>query len=141
MCTNIDHDATKKVKDALKKTGTGHAWKIIRILDNKWVPPFRYLSCHIPYNKSGVNLASGIFYDPSHLLVAGGAFHCCLTRKIARQIVKQQDEIWSFKVVKVIFDEKDFVCVGNMNRIDQDNWRLPYENDSICVKKFKFAEK
>jgi len=72
---------------------------------------------------------------------------------LARTVVKAQksNDDWTswpdrsdykYKVVKIVFDKKDFVCVGRQRFVDQRNWNLPLkENDSICIKRFKFMEK
>jgi len=156
MCTNLDRIATKKEEDRLKKTGKGHAWKIVIDDSGTWRPPFRharfdFIPVSAPaYNKTGINMAVG-YRSFEAGRVTQGSFHCCLTRKIARQIVKSQvnnerflwnHSIFPYKIVKVIFCADDFVGIGKMDYIDQENWGLPIDhNDSICITKFKFAEK
>jgi len=149
MCTIIDKRATKIEKKKLKKTGKSHAWKVVRVVKDEWRAPY-YAS---RYNKVGMNKANGplrTYWDEIH----GGAFHCFLTRKLARTLIIAQlkrdlksgwfdEEMLSrkYKVVKVIFNAKDFVCIGRQRAIDKQAWDLPQGNESICITKFKFAEK
>ena len=144
MCTNIDRIATEIEKKRLKKISKGHAWKIVRIDGEEWVAPYNYSV----YKKVGTNVAGGCL-DTSWGEIHGGAFHFFLTRKLARSVVKAQVKSnktvylieRKYKVVKVIFNAKDFVCIGRQRAIDKRVWNLPQGNESVCAKAFKFAEK
>jgi len=157
MCTNVDREATRDYRKKLNKTGKGYAWKLVWVNEDKWIPPFR--------NKRQAGIYQDTFYNKLkeneidfpqctrvsdfNYMYTAGVFHCCLTRKLTRQIKKNQIQYekeydigpYQYRVVKVVFDAKDFVCVGEMNYIDQKEWGLPIgKNDSVCITKFKFVK-
>ena len=142
MCTFVDKDATKVYKKALKsKGGKGYAWKMVEVdEDGEYRAPF-YLTY---YSKCNCNVATGkAAYD--YGVIQEGAFHCCTTRKVARFIKKYKiTRRWAsrLKIIKVVFDVKDVVAVGANHPADVMDWNLnPGENNVVCVRKFKFAEK
>jgi len=154
MCTIRNKEITKEYKKSLKKSGgQGYAWKIV-IKDEmgKYFAPFRILHEYTVINEiPEAFLATAVYYRGFNDIISDGAFHCILTRQVARTILKSlngdidintimmKDKV--LKIVKVVFNEKDVVAVGRNHPEDSKIWGLDLEKDNmVCVTKFKFAK-
>jgi len=144
----INEKATEAIKKKLKRT-KNVAWKIVEIVGEDYIAPMRWR--HV-YNRTAKNKVTGFlsFYRGYRIecrgAIAGGVFHFCRTREIARVMLRilkaSRCGFQSYKVVKVFYDKKDFFGIGNsVNFSDTHQTELDqYENNAICTTAFTFAK-
>ena len=143
MCTNINDAETEVKRKRLKATGN-IVWKVVRYEGEKYFSPWQENILH----RKGVNVAASS-WGVNSPLIGPGAFHAYRTREIARiffaNAVDKEECVAqkvSYKIVKIVFDKKDFIGIGNSHPQNKKEWKIDsFPNDTVCITKFKFAEK
>ena len=151
MCTRVSPTETERKRKTLKpKNNIG--WKIVKVKENG-----DYVSSqvrHWSYTKTGENVAIDMDYGfslhSSDTVKYDGVFHLFASRNIARTILHKYLELYpsllttgnKFRVVKVHYKKKDFVCAGTSDSIapPMADTFAKFKFDALCVEKFKFAE-
>jgi len=160
MCTIVDAKATDDLKNKIKKTGIGYAWKLVQVgmhwktKEDEYLPPFQDGS----YSKNRKNVETPIarrkvefcydFLDKDE--IHGQAFHLFITRSKARNVMTwiKDPRAWPYyrgcnaryKIIKVAFKPQDLIAVGHVSNDFKIQWDLDSSPDAICVHAFKFVK-
>ena len=140
-------EATIIKRKRLKATGN-IAWKVVRYEGEKYFSPWQDNILH----RKEANITAKSWEADTFLetrIIGSGVFHAFTTRKIARiflaNAVDKEEcaaQNIGYKIVKIVFDKKDFFCVGDSHPHNKKQWKIDsFPNDTVCITKFKFAER
>ena len=146
MCTNMDNIATTKKRKSLKnKNNIG--WKIVKVSTaGEYEAPFSNIFNYTYSTRKNRTVDDTVQNCLGNIF--GGVFHLFSSRACGRDMLRvlksknHRMSIYNLKLVKVLYNNKDFYCVGDASNFSEVLMEAikNHKNNSICVTAFTFAK-